>query len=124
MGAEDFVKLSVRYRADLALAGISDDAELTFVRALAYCGLNATGGLIPAGELPSIAPRRRVKVADELVAAGFWEPLPNGWAFVAWDKWQGDFEQVAEKRRRDAERQRAKRRREREARMEADDDDV
>ncbi len=113
MGAEDFVKLSVRYRADMALAGVSDDAELTFLRALAYCGLNATGGLVPTAELPNIAPRRRVRVADELVAAGFWEPMPNGWAFASWEKWQGDLEQVEDKRRRDAERKRQWRREQR-----------
>ena len=108
MGAEDFVKLSVRYRADMAMAGVTPAAELAFVRGLAYCGLNATGGVIPTGDLSQLGPRR---VADELVGAGFWEVMPLGWAFTAWDKWQGDYEQVVEKRKRDAERKRDERRR-------------
>ena len=119
MGTDDFVKLSVRYRADMALAGISPAAELAFIRGLAYCGLNSTGGLIPASELPNLGPKR---VADELVAGGFWDTMPNGWAYRAWDKWQGDLEQVMERRRRDADRMRAYRRAKRLAAMNGDDD--
>ena len=118
MGVEDFVKLSVRYRADMQLAGVSPAAELAFVRGLAYCGLNGTGGLIPSGELANLGPRR---VADELVAGGFWDVMPNGWAFRSWDKWQGDLEQVQAKRQRDADRMREYRRRKRREDMEATD---
>ncbi len=118
MGTEDFVKLSVRYRADMALAGISPAAELAFIRGLAYCGLNATGGLIPASELPNLGPKR---VAAELIRGGFWDEMPNGWAYRSWDKWQAEYEQVIERRRRDAARKRAGRRRARAEEMAADD---
>jgi len=103
VSAEDFVKLSVRYRTDMRLAGVSDAAELAFLRGLAYCGLNVTHGLIPREDLPQLGPR---KVAEELVNAGFWTCVPQGWAYTAWDKWQGEFETVLARRKRDAARKR------------------
>lgn len=114
MGAEDFVKLSVNCRADFAMTDLSEKAELAFYRGLVYCGLNSTGGVIPRRDLVHLGPAR---VADELVAKGYWQATKVGWSFRAWDKWQGDFEQIAEKRRRDAERKRDKRRQEREQRF-------
>lgn len=112
MGAEDFVKLSVRTRADLAVAGISERAELAFYRGLQYCGGNNTHGVVPRSEITSLGPR---KVAEELVAAGFWEPMPTGWRYVAWDKWQYELEQLHRKREKDAKRKRDERRRQRES---------
>jgi len=121
VGTDDFVKLSVRYRADMALAGISPAAELAFIRGLAYCGLNATGGLIPTSELPNLGPKR---VAAELVAGGFWDAMPNGWSYRSWEKWQADFDQITEKRRRDAERKREERRAARQRLFYGDEDGV
>jgi hypothetical protein len=111
MGAEDFVKLSVRYRIDFGMTGTSPLAELLFIRGLAYCGLNDTRGLIPASELVAVAGniRRPEQYADELVRDRYWQASKVGWCIRSWDKWQHDFDQVAEKRRRDAERKRLER---------------
>lgn len=117
MGAEDFVKLSVRARIDFASTGTSEKAELAFYRGIQHCGLTNTCGVILASDLPLLGPRR---VADELVAKGYWEVIPNGWAYIAWDKWNGDLEQVQEKRARDAARKREKRRAERQASIQGD----
>lgn len=117
MGAEDFVKLSVRTHVDLAVSGVSDKAQLAFYRSITYCGLGNTHGIIPAGHLSQLGPK---SVAGELVDAGFWAPVPTGWYLHAWDKWQAEFEAMQEKRARDAERQRAKRARDREARYAAE----
>ena len=119
MGAEDFVKLSVNCRSDFACTDLSEKAELAFYRGLVYCGLNNTAGNIPRRDLEDLGPRR---VADELVAKGYWEETPKGWAYRSWDKWQGDYEQIAEKRRRDAERKREKRREERARQMYGDNE--
>lgn len=119
MGAEDFIKLSVRYRVDFAMTGTSPMAELLFIRAMAYAGLNSTGGAIPAADLPAMAAglRKPHALADELVAGGYWQATPVGWCVRSWDKWQHDFDQVTEKRRRDAERKRVERRRKRDEQM-------
>lgn len=106
MGAEDFVKLSVRARADFALNGVSDAAELAFYRGIQWSGLNNSHGIIPRTALKELGPRR---VADELVRYGYWDVMPQGWCFTSWDKWQAEFEAVQEKRARDAERKRNER---------------
>lgn len=118
MGAEDFVKLSVLARTDFRMTRTSPAAELAFYRGLQYCGLNATGGVIPIDDLNQLGPRR---AADELVANGYWDAMPNGWAFRQWDKWQGEYEQVSEKRRREAARKREERRRQRDEAMFGED---
>ena len=107
MGAEDFVKLSVRAYIELAQANISVRAELAFYRGLQYCGGNNTHGVIVAGHMPILGPR---SAADELVAAGVWQKMPNGWCFTSWDKWQTELEQLQEKRTKDAKRKREERR--------------
>ena len=120
MSAEDFVKLSVRYRVDFAHTRTSPHAELLFLRGMAYCGLNNTGGSIPEVDLPGLATglgRRYAALAAELEAGGYWQRSDTGWCVRSWDKWQHEFDQVAEKRRRDAERKRDERRRQREQEM-------
>lgn len=107
MGAEDFVKLSVRAYIEMAAAGVSPKAELAFYRGIQYCGAGNTHGVVPASHLGPLGTRA---AADELVAAGFWEPMPNGWRYVAWDKWQYELEQLHAKRAKDAERKRRDRR--------------
>lgn len=114
MGAEDFVKLSIRARADFAMNDVSAAAELAFYRGLQYCGLYNTHGVVARSDLSQLGPRR---VAAELVAKGYWHTLPQGWGYTSWEKWQHDFDQVAEKRRRDAERKREERRAARDAQM-------
>lgn len=107
MSAEDFIKLSVRAYIELAQAGVSTRAELAFYRGLQYCGQGNTHGMVATGHLPILGPR---SAADELVRAGFWERMPNGWRYVAWDKWQGELEQLQAKRDKDARRKREERR--------------
>lgn len=123
MGAEDFVKLSVRARVDFAMTGTSADAELLFYRGLQYCGLNDTRGVIPTPHLADIGSglRRPAALAAELVLGEYWERSPIGWCVRNWEKWQHDFDQVAEKRRRDAERKREERRAARDAQMNGGD---
>lgn len=123
MGAEDFVKLSVRARVDFAMTGTSADAELLFYRGLQYCGLNDTRGVIPTSALADLGTglRRAAALADELVLGEYWERSPIGWCVRNWEKWQHDFDQVAEKRRRDAERKRKERHAARAAQMDGGD---
>ena len=107
MSAEDFVKLSVRAYIEMAQAGVSTRAELAFYRGLQYCGQGNTHGIVPTGHMPTLGPR---SAADELVAVGFWERMPNGWRYVSWDKWQYELEQLQAKREKDAARKRRDRR--------------
>lgn len=112
MSSEDFVKLHVLARVDFAATGTSPAAELAFYRGLQTCGLSNTHGIVLTADLPSLGPRR---VAAELVDKGYWEPVPAGWRYRQWDKWQAELEQVQAKRARDAQRKRDERRAKREA---------
>jgi hypothetical protein len=111
MGAEDFVKLHINASADFALTSTSDSAELAFYRGIQLCARIKSRGLVPRRMLSELG---TVKSANELVRNGYWIVVPQGWAFVNWDKWNGDFDQVADKRERDAERKRIARRQARE----------
>lgn len=116
MGAEDFVKLSINYRFDFIMTGTSPQAELIFLRSLAWSGLNNSHGIIPAGEIRSLVSLGKpATLVAELVAGGYWEPHPRGWVISQWDKWQKDFEQVQAKRGKDAKRKRDERHAERAA---------
>lgn len=105
---EDFFKMSIRYRADFALAGCSDEAELLFTRGLAYCALNGTKGILPAAEIRGLLPKRAKEqvVTTELLEAGFWQRYHSGYIYRSWDKWQGTLNQVEQKRAYDAKRKR------------------
>ena len=111
MGAEDFVKLSFRYRTDFSLAGASIHAELLSLRSLAFSGLTNSHGLIAPADLPGLAERlpRPRALAAELVDHDFWQTMPAGWRITNWDKWQAELEAVQAKRERDAERKRNER---------------
>ena len=119
MSAEDFIKLSVRYRVDFSHTRTSPSAELLFLRGMAHCGLLNTHGSIPEADLPGLAAglRRPSALVEELVHGGYWQPSPSGWVVRSWDKWQTEFEQVARKRKRDAERKRDERRKQRDEEM-------
>jgi len=111
VSAEDYIKLSVRYRVDFTMTSTSALAELLFIRGLAYCGLNGTEGCIPTGELPALAAglRRPQALAAELVAGDYWHTMPNGWGIRQWSKWQHEYDAIQAKRVRDAQRMRDKR---------------
>ncbi len=116
MSAEDYIKLSVRYRIDFTATGTSPMAELLFVRAMAYSGLCDTKGFIPRPELAAISPglHRVDALVEELVAHDYWQPAPNGWVIRSWAKWQHEFDDLQERRIRDAQRKRDARRKARE----------
>lgn len=116
MGAEDFVKLSVNYLADFRLHSVSSSAELLFLRGLAECGLRASGGILTPADVAGLAHdlRKPPSLIAELIRAGYWQKLPTGYRYCQWDKWQGDFDLMTEKRKRDAQRKREKRRADRE----------
>jgi hypothetical protein len=111
VSAEDYIKLSVRYRVDFAMTSTSAFAELLFIRSLAYCGLNGTAGCIPATELPALAAglKRPADLVAELIAGDYWQTMPNGWGIRQWSKWQHEYDAIQAKRVRDAQRMRDKR---------------
>lgn len=85
-----WVKLSVDYMDDPKIVGAGADAELLFVRGLAYAKKN-NNPVIPAVMLPRLCLGMNVTgsdVADRLVTTSLWAVEDNGYRIVAWDAWQ------------------------------------
>lgn len=99
----EWVKLSTRYYLDPAVCVLDSDAELMFVRGLAYCGNAETGGFIPDAVVHHLTRRNPKRSADALVGAGLWTRMPTGYGIPNWQKYQVD---MAEQRRQWRDRQR------------------
>lgn len=87
----DWVKLTTNYYLDAAVMRAGEAAEVLFTRALAYCGDQENGGLVPREALLRLTPTRGLARARALVREGLWEEVPAGWRFVAWDRHQSDL---------------------------------
>ena len=102
-----WVALGAHYWQDPAIISVGVEAELLFIRALAYSRGARTDGFIPAPALGAFAYGLRApqKGAKALVEAGLWEAAEGGWIIRSWARWnpaEGDLEERREKRRRAA----------------------
>lgn len=111
----EWVKLATRYYTDPAVASLDEAAELAFVRSIAYCGAEETGGFIPERVVPSFFRRRRYSAAVQAIQAqGLWESATDdrgepGYRIRRWDDWQAELDAIAQRRAADRERKRAER---------------
>lgn len=109
--------MSSRFYMDPAVARLPDaDAELAFVRSLAYAGAMETGGFIPKSIAPSLFRRRRYQAAVEaLQSSSLWIPVRGdrdqleGWRISRWEDWQEELEVLSRRRAADRERKRRER---------------
>lgn len=109
-----FVKLSVGYYLDPAVAAALDDAgEVLFTRALAYCGAARTAGFVSRDVVYGLIRRPTAgkvkRLTAQLVTAGLWRPVEGGWLIRSWEHWQDQLDVLDDRRRRDRERKAAKR---------------
>lgn len=108
-----YVPLDVTFLRDKDIRLAGPDAELLFLRGLAYAKGNFTDGDIPEYDLPVIAVGLKNVQArvDALVAdgSGLWTVIDGGWHIRGWSHWNETSEQTAKKKQRDAARQAAKR---------------
>jgi hypothetical protein len=100
-----FVPLDVNYLRDPRIRRAGPDAELLYVRSLAYAKGGDTDGVVYDYDLDVIAVGlTRVKArVDALVREGAWEVCDGGWFITAWFKWNPPVEALRDKRRRQAE---------------------
>jgi hypothetical protein len=114
------VALACRYWRDPKFAKVSDEAELLWLRGLAYSGEQETDGKVPRNMLESLRkpapnpdetpdetrPKRATTLARQLVRAGLWIEDADGFAvpFNTWSRWQETAEQKTESRRKQAEK--------------------
>ena len=96
----DFVPLDVNYPRDPAIRKAGPDAELLYLRGLAFAKQANTDGVIYDYDLdvvgvglPRLAARR-----DALVREGLWETTDDGWHIRSWTRWNQTEEEKAEVR--------------------------
>lgn len=114
-----FVKLSVTYYDDIAIAVADDAAEVMFTRGLALCGRLRSGGFIPDAKITELS-RRTTKTAARRIAERLctppapdveapWMRVEGGYQVRNWSTWQDRLDALEERRRSDRERQRNRR---------------
>ena len=104
------VWLSTSYYLDPAVMNLSPQAEVLFVRSIAYSGAAETRGFVPRKVLRNFGISAISRRIGELLAAGLWEESePDGYLIAGWSKWQKSGDELLERRHKDRERQ-AKRR--------------
>ncbi|MSW40985.1 MAG: hypothetical protein F2842_02110 [Actinobacteria bacterium] len=93
-----WTKLSDNFTDRPEVLGLSDSAFRLLVESLVWCNRLLTDGAVSAASLTSISRRGRMKVADELVAAGLWDEDEDGWTVVDFHEDQPTREQVQARR--------------------------
>jgi hypothetical protein len=115
----EWVKLATDFYDDPAVVAAGDDAELLFVRGLAYCGGVENTGILPSNICKRLCPTRTAQRIEKLLAHGLWIEVPGGYQIAKWGDWQSELDALAARRRADRERKRAQRDRDAAARAES-----
>ena len=86
---DEFVPLHVHYRRDRAIRKAGPDAELLFIRALAFARANRTGGMIEDFDLDEIGAGLNDPTASAtaLVDVNLWLTSGTGWIIRSFEKW-------------------------------------
>ena len=99
-----YVPLDVNYMRDPRIRRAGADAELLYLRALAYAKGGETDGMVHDYDLDVIAvglPRVSTRVAA-LVHEGAWEARDGGWFISGWFNWNESTAGLRDKRKRQA----------------------
>jgi hypothetical protein len=102
-------KVDDRYWSHPKVMCLTTSARGVWLSAGSWAAAYLTDGHVPSRILFAIIPEPRSKVmaaASELVAAGLWTVVDDGWQFHDWDDYQPTKEMVDAVRHADAERKR------------------
>ena len=96
-----YVPLDVNYARDPRIRLAGPNAELLYIRGLAYAKQSGTDGAIPRYDLPIVSVGLKgVKTAVAmLVHHGLWEEFPEGWLIRSWQKWNLTQQQIADQKK-------------------------
>ena len=112
----EWFKLAANYADDPKIVAAGEQAELLFVRALAYCAREETAGLVSKNLVKRLTPSNANRRAATLVKVGLWVEVEDGYQIKRWADWQSELDALAARRRSDRDRKRAQREREAAAR--------
>lgn len=85
----NYVPLDVNYARDIAVRKAGTNAELLYIRSLAYAKGARTSGFVSDFDLEVVAVgMRAVKAAAEkLCKVGLWVRVDDGWQIRSWERW-------------------------------------
>lgn len=85
----NYVPLDVNYARDIAVRKAGTNAELLYIRSLAYAKGARTSGFVSDFDLEVVAVgMRAVKAAaQKLCEVGLWVRVEDGWLIRSWDRW-------------------------------------
>lgn len=100
-----YVPLDVNYMRDPRIRRAGHEAELLYIRALAYAKGGETDGFVHDYDLEVIAVglNRVQSRVGALVREGAWQEKEGGWFIRGWFKWNEPIARLADKKRRQAE---------------------
>jgi len=95
-----YVPLDINYLRDPAIRKAGPDAELLYLRTLAFIKGAGTDGVLYEWDLPVVAvglklPEKRVSA---LVKNGLWERVEDGWYVKSWTKWNMTQDEIQKDR--------------------------
>jgi len=99
-----YVPLDANYLRDPRIRRAGPDAELLYIRSLAYAKSGETDGIVYGFDLDAIAvglnkvPQR----VDALVREKAWEPREDDWFICGWFNWNESVATLREQKRRKA----------------------
>jgi hypothetical protein len=90
----NYVPLDVNYARDRAIRMAGPDAELLYIRSLAYAKGAQSNGMVPDFDLEvvSIGLRNVKKSVAALVNVGLWTQQEDGWFISSWWKWNNSVQ--------------------------------
>lgn len=100
-----YVPLDANYPRDPRIRRAGPDAELLYVRGLAYAKAGETDGMVYAFDLDVVAiglNKVPTRVAS-LVREKAWEERDEGWFICGWFNWNDPVDKLREQRRKRAE---------------------
>lgn len=104
-----YAPLSAHYYKDDALALAGEQAELLFVRGLAFCAEVLSDGFISDVQLTRFVGaglRGVTKRAERLSEVGLWDrdEEAGGWQVCSWGKWNLSRDEIKDRQEKDSER--------------------
>jgi hypothetical protein len=100
-----YAPLSAHYYKDDAIAVAGEDAELLFVRGLAFCADVLNDGFITETQLSrfvGVGMRSVSRRAQRLVEVGLWSKVDGGYRVIAWLKWNRSRDDISQLNQKDA----------------------
>jgi hypothetical protein len=93
----NYVPLDVNYARDIAVRKAGTNAELLYIRSLAYAKGARTSGFVSDFDLEVVAVgMRAVKAAaQKLVEVGLWVRVEDGWLIRSWERWNASDQIVS-----------------------------